>query len=235
MKSKNILVLGSKPNSNLPNVIVDKIYTANGAAEKGEIFRRFNSNNELTCICGASEFARNENVSKRIITAKPDRLIIRSGAIELPESLNDQTKLYCYSNFEQWKFQSAYFNYSFLALFLSEFFHQNTISKKILYVLKGLKNKKLQGTSTGFFAILLALHENPNSNIIISGIGMKGGNRFYNLNETEVHSYDSRAKVDRFLSKYLKSIYRKRLFSLDDDLVKNGNIQKWQGKIIENN
>ena len=234
MKSQNILVLGSKPNSDLPEVNVDKIYTANGAAERGEIFRRFNSNNKLTCICGASEFARNEHVSRRIIKARPERLIIRSGAIKLPQNLIDQTELYCYSNFDQWKFQSSYFNYSFLTLFISEFFHQNAISKKILHVLKGIKNKKLQGVSTGFFAILLAIHENPNSKIIISGIGMKGGKQFYYSERSDTYVYDSRARVDRFLAKYLKDKFKNRLFSLDEDLVKNAKIHKWDGKVIEN-
>ena len=36
MSKKNILVLGSKPGSMLPNIKVEKIYTANGAAEKAQ-------------------------------------------------------------------------------------------------------------------------------------------------------------------------------------------------------
>ena len=234
MNNNNILVLGSKPNSFLPDINVEKIYTANGAAEKAENFRKFYSNNQLISICGATEFARNEHVSKRIIHAKPQRLIIRSGIIELPKSLNDQTKLYCYSNFEQLKFQSVFFNYSFISLFLAEFFHQDSLIKKISHVLKGIKNERLQGISTGFFAILLAIHENPDSNIIVSGVGMKGGKQFYHSERSNTFVYDSRAKVDRFLAKRLKPIFKKKLFSVDEELVENGKIQKWQGKIIDN-
>ena len=79
MNQKNILVLGSKPGSNLPDINVEKIYTANGAAERAEIYREKFKNNELICICGASEFARNHHVSHRITNSKPQRLIIRSG------------------------------------------------------------------------------------------------------------------------------------------------------------
>ena len=35
-KDKYILVLGSKPGSNFPNFPVEKIYTANGAAERAK-------------------------------------------------------------------------------------------------------------------------------------------------------------------------------------------------------
>ena len=87
-----ILVLGSKPGSKLPNQEVSKIYTANGAAERAEQFRKKFPNNELTTICGAREFARNDHVSKRIIKSKPKRFIIRSGIISLPKELKNLTK-----------------------------------------------------------------------------------------------------------------------------------------------
>ena len=40
MLNNNILVLGSKPESKLPDIHVDKIYTANGAAERAIEFRK---------------------------------------------------------------------------------------------------------------------------------------------------------------------------------------------------
>jgi len=52
-----------------------------------------------------------------------------------------------------------------------------------LHILKFIKNKNIWGVSTGFYAILLALEENPESKIIISGIGMQGGKQFINLRE----------------------------------------------------
>ena len=67
----------------------------------------------MTCICGASEFARNEQVSKRIIRSKPQRFIIRSGLITLPMELENFTKLICLSNSEQWNFQSKFLDNPF--------------------------------------------------------------------------------------------------------------------------
>ena len=113
MPDYNVLVLGSKPDSKLPNIKVSKIYTANGAAERADFYRKKYPENELICTTGASEFARNEHVSKRIINSKPNRLIIRSGVINLPNDLNGFTELKCISNFDQWCFQSNFFKLGF--------------------------------------------------------------------------------------------------------------------------
>ena len=43
------------------------------------------------------------------------------------------------------------------SLFISEFYHQEKMLDKIIHVAKAVKNKKIQGVSSGFFAILLAL------------------------------------------------------------------------------
>jgi len=220
----NILVLGSKPDSKLPDLKVSKIYTANGAAERAEFYRKKYFENELICITGASEFVRNEHVSKRIIKSKPDRLIIRSGIIDLPSVLNGYTQLKCLSNLNQWCFQSIFFRFSFFSLFISEFYHQKKILDKIIHIVKAIKNKKIQGVSTGFFAILLALIENPNANVIISGIGMKGGKQFYKSERSNYFVYDSRAKVDRFLVKLLLKKYKHRLYTNDPDLAEIADI-----------
>ena len=136
MNQKNILVLGSKPGSNLPDINVEKIYTANGAAERAEIYREKFKNNELICICGASEFARNHHVSHRITNSKPQRLIIRSGKIELPKKIKYNTKLICMGSKNQWNFQKNFFNYNGLSLFLSEFLHQESFFNKFKHVIK---------------------------------------------------------------------------------------------------
>tara|TARA_B110000196_G_scaffold283601_1_gene265622 strand:+ start:2283 stop:2981 length:699 start_codon:yes stop_codon:yes gene_type:complete len=229
MLNNNILVLGSKPQSKLPDIHVDKIYTANGAAEKAMHFRKKYLKNELTSIVGAREFARNEQVSIRIITSKPERIIIRAGKINLPPLLEKYTKLIFLPNSVQWNFQSKFFQNKKLSLLLAEFQHQEKIFNKIVHFLKSIKNKNIQGVSTGFYAILLALEENPNSKIIISGIGMKGGKQFYKSDRSNYFVYDSRARVDRFLIKRLLKKYINRLCTLDGDLAKIANINLWNG------
>ena len=233
MPDYNVLVLGSKPDSKLPNIKVSKIYTANGAAERANFYRKKYPENELICATGASEFARNEHVSKRIINSKPNRLIIRSGVINLPNDLNGFTELKCISNFDQWRFQSNFFKLGFFSLFISEFCHQEKILNKIVHVIKAIKNKKIQGISAGFYAILLALIENPNANVIISGIGMKGGKQFYKSERSNYFVYDSRAKVDRFLIKRLLKKYKDRMYTLDADLAEIEGINLWNGNFLE--
>ena len=66
-----------------------------------------------------------------------------------------------------------------MSLFLAEFFYKENFYKKFKRFLKFFIEGNFQGISTGFYAILLALKENPNSKIIVSGIGLSGGGHFY--------------------------------------------------------
>ena len=125
MLENNVLVLGSKPDSKLPDLKVSKIYTANGAAERADYYRYKYLDNELICITGASEFVRNEHVSRRIKNSKPNRLLIRSGIIDLPSVLKGHSELKCISNLSQWTFQSNFFEYGFFL-----YLFQNFIIKK---------------------------------------------------------------------------------------------------------
>ena len=61
MSKKNILVLGSKPGSMLPNIKVEKIYTANGAAEKAQKYLDRFPNTPFTAVIGGREFEKNED------------------------------------------------------------------------------------------------------------------------------------------------------------------------------
>ena len=58
----------------------------------------------------------------------------------------------------------------------------------------------------------MAIKENPNSNIIISGIGIPGGVQFYKSKEAGLFVYDSRARVDRFLMTKMHKDLKKHLF-----------------------
>lgn len=227
MEKDNILVLGSKPGSSFPDVEVKKIYAANGAAERAIMYRQKYRNNNLTCITGASEFFRNEYVSKRIIKSQPQKLIIRSGIVTLPDSLKNITELNCISNKNQWLFQSNFFILGKISLILGELSYYKSFFKSSFHLIKALKNKKLQGVSAGFYAILLAIFENPDSNIIISGIGMQGGKQFYKSERSNYFVYDSRARVDRFLVKKLKKKHKNNLYSVDEDLVNIAKIGWW--------
>ena len=57
MLNNPVLVLGSKPGSIVPNINFSKVYTANGAAERGMIYKKIKES-YLTCCVGMREFLK---------------------------------------------------------------------------------------------------------------------------------------------------------------------------------
>ena len=163
------LVIGSKPKSVIPNFLISTIYTANGAAERAKNYQKKFPKTNLTCLVGDLEFEKNINVRVRITEASPDRMIVRGKKIHLPEKLKTKCELKYLSLTNQLKFQSKFFQGGIFTVIYSEFFREIKTKDKIKYFLKNLKKLEFQGVSTGFFLILKALEENPNSNILITG------------------------------------------------------------------
>lgn len=58
---------------------------------------------------------------------------------------------------------------------------------------------------------------------------MKTGSHFYS---GSTRGFNERAKVDQYLITKLKSEYKNRLFSLNDDFCENFKINIWNGKIL---
>tara|TARA_B100000989_G_scaffold254340_1_gene203017 strand:- start:7892 stop:8575 length:684 start_codon:yes stop_codon:yes gene_type:complete len=222
------LVIGSKPKSVIPNFLISKIYTANGAAERAKNYQKKFPKTSLTCLVGDLEFEKNINVRVRITEAFPDRMIVRGKKIHLPEKLKTKCELKYLSFTSQLKFQSKFFQGGNFTVIYSEFFREIKTKDKIKYFLKNLKKLEFQGVSTGFFSILKALDENPNSNILITGIGMSGGKQFYTNERNKSYDYTARSRVDRFLIKKLKNEYKKNIYTTDEDLHLNGNIKLWR-------
>ena len=221
MQNRYVLVLGSKPKCKIPVCDFDKIYAANGAAERSKKFKK----KKLTCVVGMRNFLKNTEVKKRILNSKPEKIIVRSSKVYIAKKLKKKLKLLFLSNSEQLNFQKKFFKYGKFSLIFSEFFYKTGIFKKIFYLINLIKRKSFQGVSTGFFAILVALEENPKSNIVVSGIGMSGGGQFYRNPKNISGNYDSRAAVDRFLIKLLKDKFKKKIFSQDKDFNKIVGIQ----------
>ena len=48
----DVLVIGSKPNSIIPNFPISKVYTANGAAERAKEYQKYFPKSNLTCLVG---------------------------------------------------------------------------------------------------------------------------------------------------------------------------------------
>ena len=81
MQKKYVLVLGSKPGSKLPNIKVEKIFTANGAAERAIKYLDRFPDTLFTAVVGNNEFTKNNIVQSKVIKSNPDILLSRSGSI----------------------------------------------------------------------------------------------------------------------------------------------------------
>ena len=221
MSKKNILVLGSKPGSMLPNIKVEKIYTANGAAEKAQKYLDRFPNTPFTAVIGGREFEMNNEVQKRVVNSDPDLLISRSGSINFKRyKFNNKTNYEFFSTYSAIRFQSKFFRFGIIDIFLAELKYEYKILNKFFYILKHVKNLSLSGASTGFFSILYALKKNPECNIIIAGIGMMQGGHFYDkdLQDFNTRGFTNRANVDRKLILNLKKIYKDRIYTLDKEV-----------------
>ena len=218
-----ILIIGSKPESKLPDLKVEAIYTANGAAQKATEYLKKYTDSKFISVVSGREFEKNLEVQTRVVQSKPDFLFSRSDYIEITKyNFLNSMKFAFYSNFKQFLFQCQFFKLNILDLFISEFNYKDTIKEKLLHVVKTIKNLKFNGVSTGFFTILYALKFHPKSKIIIAGIGMQGGGHFYNQDSTR---YTNRSKVDRALMKSMKVKYKERLFTIDLELAKSTDIK----------
>ena len=223
---KYIVVIGSKPNLKLPVANVDWVFSANGAAEKGQYFCDKLKILNHTCVVGTREFEKNEEVSKRVLKANLKEIVFRYGKLSEPKfKFDNYTKVINFSKYKQFIFQKKFFTNSTFDLLYSEIFYKNSLYKRILYFIHCLTRKGFLCSSTGLFSILYALEIFPNHKIIISGIGpTQDTKRHYYDNFT---NYESRAQVDDILFQKIKIEYKERLISTDNELSNKYNLIEW--------
>ena len=252
MINEYVLILGSKPESKLPNIKVKKIYSANGAAERATYYKQKYPNTYHTALIGSKEYSENDNVKSRVIKSRPDRLYCRSGSIIIPDELKNCKHEFLNGD-QQFSFQSNFYKFGRLdTLFGEMFFFETNLIKLIKHIYACSTYRGFWGVATGFYSILLALYENPESTAIVSGIGLVEGGHFYTtkdsygyvsnrntklINEGKKTLYNkfrntSRCRVERYLIKRLKNSFKKRIMSLDDEMVNHGNIKKWEGEVF---
>lgn len=219
---KFVLVIGSKPDSKLPNLDVEKVYSANGAAERAQKYFETHGRKSLTAVCGSLEFFKNEHVRQRVLSADPNLIFFRSGKvlkekfIEVSNKLNFVSK----SRNEQILFQANYVKYGILTIIFAELTHEDGLISNIKHLRKIFRQNGMLGVNTGFFSILLANYENPDSLIVCSGIGIKTVGRSFHpsLGTTK------RAVIDKKIYKYLNSDIKRKLMTTDKEMSEYCNI-----------
>ena len=224
MNNKNILVLGSGNQSKINNIYFDKVYASNASIIK---VKDYYSNLNKLNIFSVSTF--NSLLSdiptiNNLNIIKPNKIIIRRGLKNNFEKLRFKYIPIFFDKFKQYNFQRKFFYFGIFTLFFSQFFYGNSINDKIKYFKNCIIYKKgFLGISTGFFAILVALEENPNDKIYVTGITMENSIHFYKLMGKE-NKIMTRHKVDNFMIRFLKKKFKKRLYTNDKIFSKLANI-----------
>ena len=228
---KYIVVIGSKPNALLPNIKAAWVFSANGAAEKGDFFCKKLKIFNHSSIVGTKEFEKNPEVSKRVMKSDLCEIIFRYGSLSSPNfKFNNKIKIIEFSKFNQFIFQKNFFKNSIFDLLYSETLYKKYFFNKLIYFFHCLTQKGFLCSSTGLFSILYALERFPNHKIIISGIGpTKNIDSHYYDNST---NYVSRSRVDDRLFKKIKFNYKKRIISTDFELSKKYGFLLWNKETV---
>lgn len=225
-ESKHILILGSKPLSDLPAVNPKLIITANGAAMLASYYR-ISDKNLLHHAIIASGQLNNLDVVTNVKNSMPSRLIVRKSINDVSGDLygigREANKIY--SDIEQLNLQKAY-----LGLWpYVDLFAEKSLKNKIRRICSWSLGRYVPfGVSTGLWALIYALHVRaPNDEIIVAGIGLNPGGHFYGRGSFQSET----AMKDRFLCRFLHK--HMRLVSTTDDCLSAAlRVRTWSGAIL---
>lgn len=222
-----VLVLGSKPDSVLPDVNPKHIYAANAAIEKSMIYRKKNPHVKITSIAGGRAILE-DHIRQRIATAKPDRIITKNPCScsikELFQELDNFLETRNLSYKEAYLMQhellgTRVYWAEWIKLMSGDVLLNPKRFMKQLYTI--LRERYPRGVSAGVFGIIMALREYPDTPIITCGIGLQGGGHFYKAGELSSH----RGRIDRYLFRSLPERLKKNIYSQDMEMVENGKVQ----------
>lgn len=223
-----VLVLGSKPDSILPDIRPVHIYAANAATLKAKPYRELNPDVPLTCIVDGKGILE-EYLQNVVKAAKPNSVITKNPSTRsldelFPEFKNRGVRTKNMKSRDSYKLQ-----YSILGrrAYWAEWLKLTSIDKlqspkripKILYNL--VMEKYPRGTSSGMFCVIVAAVEYPGHPIVVSGISLQGGGHFDHVN----YFSSSRGKIDRYLCRSLPGHVKNNLFTVDPMMAENGGIQ----------
>jgi len=224
MSNKNILVLGSANQDKIENIYFDKVYASNASIIKvNEYYKNINSL-EINCVATLSSLLSDIPTRKNLNLIKPNRIIIRRGSLNKFDGIDFSFQSITFNKVQQLKFQKKFFNFATLSLLISEFFYGKYFIDKIRHFKNCIYHKRgFLGVSTGFFSILVALYENPNDRIYVSGITMENSIHFYKLTGKE-DKIMTRHKVDYFMINFLKKNFKDRMYTNNKIFSKIANI-----------
>ncbi len=228
MQSEDILVLGSGPQTRIVKKEFKKIYASNASVIKCKDYLSHNVNIEIISVVTENSLFSDIPTQKNIREIKPNRIVVRKKTNKNLPDFDFKFKTLFFSNIEQYEFQKKFFKNANIFLPFAEIFYGNSFNEKLRHLINILKYKKnVMGISTGFYTILLALFENPNSQIYINGITMSNSKHFYELIGKE-NKIMTRHKVDNFMIKLLFNKFKINLYTTNLNFSKLGKINYFE-------
>ena len=222
---ENIIIFGSREQSNIPNIGAKEVFSSNGSAELADLYIKNIGKVRHTCVIGAKSFLKLNDIKSRVIKSNLDSLIIRDYEetySDINTLFSDKVKIIKFSKKEQFLFQRNFFDKGLIDIIYSELKYKKYFFEKISHFLLCVARDGFLGVSTGFYALLYASKIYPNAKLILSGLSFEGGSHFYKTGNMTL----SRGVVDNYLFHRLKKDIKKRIYTTDKDIAEKLNIKK---------
>jgi hypothetical protein len=225
MSQSFVLVIGSKPDIYVPFIDFQKIYCANGAAERALLLRQRRATNIIAVT--AEGGLKTEPVRNRIEALRPDELLTVNGKVKLDLYFSEEwcsNVRYRFIEKKGYAIQKRFFG--LIAMNFADFGMVRAgptftygLARLLRYRVWGMKRPL--GLSTGALCILIALEENPSRDILVAGLSFSSGKHFY--------EYDGifpayRGITDRLLLNKLPKKDKRRLYTNDEELANDFSI-----------
>ena len=237
-----VIVLGAKPNLNLPDVEPQAVITTKGAVELGLLYRKRFGSPIIALTPGGPELYDRDYMLDLLKKVQPEEIVVLG--VEdgfMPEQfireklLLSEVKITIYSSFQR--------NFSLLTslgwrrwLLMIHMLSIRGMTHLVFIALPDLfKGCSLNwlSRSTGINGMLYAQKRFPNaSQIIVAGVGLEAGGHF---NGRGLFTEKS-AKSDKIVMRYWVKNNRTQFVTTDKRLSKIGNVTAWpKQSYLENN
>lgn len=247
MDNDLVLVIGSKPDAFFPNITPKTIYVANGAAERAIMFKEKSPFTKIISVTGEVALGV-EQVRSKIEKLKPNEILSYNGNIQLEKFFDKKWINKVHFRFLEKKGldlqKKFYSGFTLRVADLGLVFGSGNVIFGVLRLIYAvlIKKKPPMGLTTGCLSILIALIENLNSKILVTGIGLEGGNHFYEYKDQKVenrwnflkifrskaynHQFPAyRGWTDLFLIKRLPEKFKSRILTTDFNFSQKANIK----------
>lgn len=242
---KYVVVIGSKPDSKLPVVDPECVYTASGAVTRG-VYYREKYGTFLASIQTYAVFKmNNETVLESVAEVKPDKMVLRCTENIFEDQTGFLAKHFSEDQIEyvlrpeQFAIQKRLLGWRIFPAMLER---NDDLRGKLRYfkdrilipwLFQSIKPhlKPAAGCSTGLWTAFYALSRHPEATVIISGIGLQAGEHFYPDERFDFSAIMGR--IDSYVVRHLPSRIKERLMTTEERMHTVGGIKMWNGETVD--